>query len=93
MGITIGYECVFKNVSLSHGKKSPTLGVFKFLAATHLVILFFFLYVSHNNTYILIISVVLISGQFLLFKNEWCEIVPKICIILWSERETTIYLF
>ena len=35
VGISMGYECVFKKVSLSHGKKSPTVGVFKFFQPPH----------------------------------------------------------
>lgn len=61
MGISMVYECVFKKVSLSHGKISPTVGSLQILSGiTHLVILFPFVYISHNNTYILVISKVLI---------------------------------
>lgn len=94
VGISMGYECVFKKVSLSHGKKSPTVGSFQILSATtHLVILFSFVYISHNNTYILVTSKGLISEQFLYFKNEWCENVPKTCIILRADREALYLLW
>lgn len=68
VGISMGYECVLKNISLSHGKKISHKQSFQILSAmTYLVIPLSFVYSSHNNTYSLVISEILISEKFLCF--------------------------
>lgn len=60
VGVSMEYFCVLKKVSLSHGKK---IGIWSFQippATPHRVIPFPFVYISHNNTYVLVVSVALI---------------------------------
>lgn len=70
------WMCIYESLMKSW-KKSYSWSFQILSATTHLVILFSFVYISHNNTYILVIFKVLITEQFLYFKMNGVKMSPR----------------
>lgn len=92
VGISMEYECVLKKVSLSHGKKISLRPEFSNSFRHDIVSPFCFVYGSHNNTYSLLISKILISNQFLYFKMDGVKMFPGF-ILFHGQIEKQPYIY